>query len=285
MSTVAPVRGVSPRALHPWKEIVHRARDPRFVADSALRALTQLWDQVSPSEFSALYRQVRSYTMCSNARLRGLYRAVHHVVAQNIPGDIVECGAARGGSAALMALTLRQLRVSRRIWLFDTFAGLPAPSQEDPDFDIADLFTGTCVGPLEEVRAMFERLGISDNAVFVKGLFQDTLPTSSVTPIAVLHIDGDWFESVKTCLESLYDRVVPGGIIQFDDYGYWQGARKAVDDFLKQRRIATALQPLDYSGRYLVKPQPASASVARKSGASIQKSSWQASDKALTSSQ
>jgi hypothetical protein len=89
----------------------------------------------------------------------------------------------------------------------------------------------------------------------VKGLFQDTLPSSNIGPIALLHIDGDWYESVRVCLEELYGQVSPGGIIQFDDYGYWQGARKAVDEFLAKRGAASLLQRIDYSGRSLVKPR------------------------------
>jgi O-methyltransferase len=193
--------------------------------------------------------------MCSNARLRGLYRALRYVVSHDIPGDVVECGSARGGSAALMALTLRRLGARRKLWLFDTFEGLPAPTSQDPDFELADLFTGTCVGTLGEVRALFNRLNVADDVALVKGLFQETLPATPIARIAVLHIDGDWYESVKVCLDCLYDKVVAGGVIQLDDYGYWKGARKAVDEFLEQRGIQAPLQRLDYSGRYLVKPE------------------------------
>lgn len=242
------------RGKHPWREILHRVRDPLFVADSALRTVMQGWDRISPSEFSSVYRQVRTHTMCSNARLRGLYRAVRYVVSHEIPGDVVECGAARGGSAALMVLTLQRLGARRKIWLFDTFEGLPAPTANDPDFELADLFTGTCVGTLDEVRELFHRLNLTQDAEFVKGLFQHTLPVTPISHIALLHIDGDWYESVKVCLDQLYDKVVPGGVIQFDDYGYWQGARRAVDEFFEQRGIPTALQRLDYSGRLLIKP-------------------------------
>jgi len=254
--TTTETQALSPaqRGKHPWREILYRARDPRFVADGAVRAVTQAWDCVSPSEFSSLYRQVKKCTMCSNARLRGLYRSVRCVVGREIPGDIVECGAARGGSAALMALTLRQLGARRRLWLFDTFEGLPAPSADDPDFEWANLFTGTCIGTLDEVRSLFRRLQLSDNVEFVKGLFQETLPSTPVTQISVLHIDGDWYDSVKTCLDQLYDKVVSGGVIQFDDYGYWQGARRAVDEFISVREIRATLQRLDYSGRLLIKP-------------------------------
>jgi O-methyltransferase len=238
----------------PVQDLLYRSRHPGFVADSVLRAMTYLWDTVSPGEFSALFRRVKPYTMCSSARLRGLYRAALYVANQNISGDLVECGCAKGGSAALMALASQQLGESRDIWLFDTFQGLPAPTADDPDYEIANLYTGDCEGPLDEVRELFERLKIADHAHFVQGLFQDTLPASQLPSIAVLHIDGDWYQSVKVCLESLYDRVTPGGIVQFDDYGYWEGARKAVDEFLLERGLAVPLRRLDYSGRFLIKP-------------------------------
>ncbi len=241
------------RGEHPWQEILFRARDPRFLADNVRRALMQAWSLVSPSEFASLYRQVRTVTMCSQARLRGLYDAVRYVASKDIPGDVVECGSAQGGSAALMALTLHRLGARRKLWMFDTFEGLPAPTSQDPDFELANLFTGTCVGTLDEVRELFHRLGIADDVTFVKGLFQETLPAAPVQRIAVLHIDGDWYESVRICLDCLYDKVVPGGMIQLDDYGYWKGARKAVDEFLEQRGIHARLRRLDYSGRFLVK--------------------------------
>jgi O-methyltransferase len=101
---------------------------------------------------------------------------------------------------------------------------------------------------------LFTQLQVGDLVQFVKGLFQETLPAVTVSPIALLHIDGDWYESVKTCLDNLYDKVSPGGIIQFDDYGYWKGARKAVDEFFEARGIRPDLTKLDYSGRSLVKP-------------------------------
>jgi hypothetical protein len=243
---------------HQPRKLLYRARDPEFVADSAIRAMTYLWDFVSPFEFSVLFRQVQPYTMCSNARLRGLYRAVRYVAEKRVGGDLVECGSARGGSAALMVLTSRHLGERRKIWLFDTFEGLPAPTSDDPDYEVASLFTGDCVGTLNEVRTLFERLHVAADARFVKGLFQETLHKSHIPAIAVLHIDGDWYESVKVCLDELYDKVAPGGVIQFDDYGYWEGARRAVDEFLKRREINLPLLRLDYSGRFLIKPTDSS---------------------------
>jgi hypothetical protein len=241
------------RTGHPLKGIFYRLRDPELVTDMVMRAATESWHLISPFEFSKLYRQVRGHTMCSVARLRGLHEGVKWVVERHLDGDLVECGCARGGSAALMALSLRQLGERRKLWLFDTFEGLPAPTADDPDYKIAELFTGSCLGQLEEVRELFRDRGVAEGVLFVKGLFQDTIPRSPIERIALLHIDGDWYESVKVCLEELYDKVVPGGIIQFDDYGYWKGARKAVDEFLAKREIKAPLKRLDYSGRSLQK--------------------------------
>ncbi len=236
------------------KEVTHRMRNPRWVASHSLRVLRESSALMIPSEFNRLFVKVRPLTMVSYARLRGLQRAVKHIVKHRIAGDIVECGVARGGSAAVLGLTLQGLGAKRDLWLFDTFQGLPRPSsQNDPDFEIADLYTGKCLGPVEDVSASLARLGLRENVHFVPGLFQDTLPTANIPSIAVLHVDGDWYESVKTCLECFYDKVSSGGIIQFDDYAHWAGARKAVDEFFANRGIQPVLRKLDFAGRQMVK--------------------------------
>jgi predicted O-methyltransferase YrrM len=212
-------------------------------------------DAYSRNEFSQLHARVRPYTACGNARLRSLYDAVRHVVANDIHGAVVECGTARGGSGALMGLTLESLGARRDLWLFDTFEGLPPPSAADPDRELAELYVGDFRGGEEEVRALLERLGVGESAHTVKGLFQDTLPAVDTGPIAVLHLDGDWYDSVRVCLDHLYDLVSPGGLIQIDDYGYWEGARKAVDEFLEERSLdATPLRRIDFTGRLISKP-------------------------------
>jgi Macrocin-O-methyltransferase (TylF) len=231
-----------------------RLGSPQWITSQAWDILLRVHDQLSLGEFSRMYRMVRPYTVVGNARLRGLYRAVREVVARGIPGDLVECGTARGGSAALMGLTVKRLCASRILWVFDTFEGLPAPTADDPDRNVAELYTGTLRGDLAEVTALLERLEILPHAKLVKGLFQETVPGCEVETIAVLHLDGDWYESVKVCLDHLYDRVSPGGIIQIDDYGHWEGARKAVDEFLRRRTIQASLRYLDYTGRQMVKP-------------------------------
>jgi predicted O-methyltransferase YrrM len=212
-----------------------------------------LQHMVSNSPFAHDYRAIRAYSMAGPARLRALYRAVEDVVTRDVAGDVVECGTARGGSAALLAMALARLDPARTLWAFDTFEGIPPATEADPDFEVARLYTGEFRGELEEVRGLFQRLSITSPVRFVKGLFQETVPTSEVGAIAVLHLDGDWYESVKICLDHLYDRVSRGGIVQIDDYGHWEGARKAVDEFLSTRQIEVTLQWIDYTGRQWVK--------------------------------
>jgi predicted O-methyltransferase YrrM len=243
-----------PRSHLTAREFFQRLRaNPSWILSEARSRLMAYRDMLSSGEFSEIYRQVRPFTMLSNPRLRALHEAVHQVVERKIPGDIVECGTARGGSAALMALTLKRLGSDKVLWVFDTFEGIPAPTQADPDFEIARPYTGSLRGDLAEVTNFFERLGVRNSSHFVKGLFQETLPQQDVGQIAVLHIDGDWYESVKTCLDNLFDQVSRGGVIQIDDYGHWEGARKAVDEFLEQRKIPDKLAVIDYTGRRLVK--------------------------------
>ncbi len=191
--------------------------------------------------------------MCSDARLRGLFDAVRTVEDRKIPGDIVECGTARGGSLVLMGLALHLFGGQRCLWAFDTFEGLPPPTPEDPDEKIARAYTGLCRGEIDQVTALLKEHRLDSCTNLVKGLFQETLSHTNTGPIAVLHLDGDWYASLKVCLEQLYDRVSPGGIIQIDDYGHWQGAKKVVDEFFYSRSMKVVLKKLDYTGRQFTK--------------------------------
>lgn len=236
------------------QEALSRIREPAFLASGVLNSVRRVVDSVAPTDYGQAYRQVRPYTMSSSLRLRALNQAVEQVLQRGVSGDIVECGTARGGSAALMGLALKRAGDPRRMWVFDTFEGLPEANANDPDYEHARHYTGTCRGELAEVSELFGRLGLLERTTFVKGLFQDTLPQTSTGAISVLHLDGDWYDSVMVCLEHLYDQVSPGGIIQIDDYGYWAGARKAVEDFFRRRGIAPPLRYVDYSGRQFTKP-------------------------------
>lgn len=237
-----------------WRFLIR----PAWLFSGVRDSVTDLLTSHSQTEFARLYRTIRPYTMSGHVRLHALYRAVRHVIAGNVPGALVECGTARGGSAALMGLTARCLGADRTIWVFDTFEGIPPPTTADPDWQIAQHYTGSFRASVCEVEALLKQLEIFQQYKLIKGLLQETLPTCGVETIALLHLDCDWYESMRCCLEQLYDRVSPGGIIQIDDYGHWRGAKKAVDEFLRNRQANARLRWLDYTGRQLVKPGPIS---------------------------
>lgn len=192
-------------------------------------------------------RRVRPYTMTSNEGLLALGRQVRAVLADGIPGDFVECGVWRGGAAFLMADLLRQAGVrDRKVWLFDSFEGLPPPQAIDGASAIAyatspddPRYLDNCRAMLDEVRRGAEALGLADRTELVQGWFEDSLPKARerVGPIAILRIDADWYSSVRCCLESLYDQVSDGGYVIFDDYDTWDGCAIAAHEFLGTRKL------------------------------------------------
>lgn len=193
--------------------------------------------------FDEIYEIARHHTVVGRPRMWGLHSAVFRTLHMNVPGDIVECGSYRGGTAAMMALACD---CARHIWLFDSFQGMPPATKDDPPDAMKQ--TGGCGVNVEEVRAFLNEHKILDNGTIVKGWFKDTFPTHQVKQIAVLHVDCDWHDSVKLSLETFYDLVVPGGTVQIDDYGHWAGCRKATDDFFDARGIKPHLTLLDYTG-------------------------------------
>lgn len=188
----------------------------------------------------ALLGTVRSHTLVSKSKLSRLYSLARRIERNAIPGAIVECGVYKGGSAALLAAASRR---SRPVWLFDSFKGLPPPGEKD-GVQAHELFhEGWCGSTLDDVREIMDRVGIDRDRVHaVEGWFEETLPERAPETIALLHIDADWYDSVKTCLDRLYDRVAPGGFVVWDDYGRWEGCTRAVDEFLEAQDLSRALE-------------------------------------------
>jgi O-methyltransferase len=170
------------------------------------------------------------YTWLPPVRLRALEHHAAAVTSRAIPGAFVECGVAEGGSALLLALLRTRLDPSRDLWLFDTFEGLPSPTADDPDYDKAMPWTGLCRGELPQIQALMTRHG-ETNIRYVKGLHQDTMPITPLPPIALLHLDSDWYEPTLTCLSYLWPMVSVGGRVQLDDYGTWAGCHRAVTEY------------------------------------------------------
>jgi O-methyltransferase len=198
--------------------------------------------------------------MVKNAHLVSLYNLVREADKQGLRGDLVECGVWNGGSAALMAAATRSCRYNleeRSLWLFDSFEGLPPPGDKDGTKAINAYFAGRCKGDAKKVEKAFATINLSTAGVtIVPGWFETTLEQASIDEIALLHIDADWYDSVRLVLDIFYDRVAPGGFIVLDDYGFWPGCSKAVHDFLRERDISDdVITMVGEHGAYFQKPQ------------------------------
>jgi O-methyltransferase len=188
----------------------------------------------------------------SEAALVDLANLVQLVLDQHIQGDFVECGVWRGGSGLLMADLLRQAGArQRKVWLCDSFQGMPPVEAIDGPVAIAEatdpespLSSQNSRVALEEVRQTFAELRLADYVEFVPGWFHETLPAwrERIGRIAILRLDCDWYASVRACLENLYDQVVEGGFVVLDDYFAYDGCAVAVHEFLGQRRLAHRIE-------------------------------------------
>lgn len=186
-----------------------------------------------------------------------MHQAVKHVVESSIPGDIVECGVWRGGVCMLAAHTLKLLgNTDRCIYLYDTFAGMSEPSEEDLRHDNVPaiklcLEKGPkwCNAPLDQVRRNMLSTGYPEqNLRFVLGRVEDTIPGTIPKQIAVLRLDTDWYSSTLHEMDHLFPQLHPGGVLIVDDYGWWRGSRLAVDEYFGRQEAKMLLCRIDSDG-------------------------------------
>ncbi|HEX6311454.1 MAG TPA: TylF/MycF/NovP-related O-methyltransferase [Acidimicrobiia bacterium] len=190
-------------------------------------------------------------TMIGLRRLDDVEACVVDVLRRDVPGDLLEAGVWRGGTTIFMRAVLAAYDDDRRrVWVADSFQGLPAP---DPDAFPADAgldYTGHAelsVG-VQQVRANFARYGLLDDRVeFLPGWFKDTLPNAPIERLAVLRLDGDLYESTMDALEALYPKLSVGGYCIVDDYGALEACRRAVDDYRAAHGITEEIEPVDWT--------------------------------------
>lgn len=213
--------------------------------------------------FRSHYEACRSYTMTSAERMYALSNAVRYVIESDVPGSFVECGVWRGGSSMLVARVLVELGVSDRpMYLYDTFAGMAEPSAEDGvgtwdrwAKDARDDHNEWCFAPLEEVQRAMASTGYPEDLVhYVAGKIEDTIPGEAPNEIALLRLDTDWYASTRHGLTHLYRRLAGRGILVIDDYGHWEGARRAVDEFFADHE-PVMMHRVDKTGRVIQKPE------------------------------
>jgi hypothetical protein len=248
------------------------SRDARKLAAGWRWRLGYLLGTPVPSHYDAelarTIRAVRRDTLTTAPRIAALCDSVEYLVGAGIQGALVECGVWRGGSMMAAALTLQRLgHTDRDLYLFDTYTGMPEPGGED----VASPYDGYSphkrwrrqarLGrqwagvPVERVRKRLDATGYPPERVhLVPGMVEDTLPGRAPDEIALLRLDTDWYASTRHELEQLYPRLAEGGVLIIDDYGHYEGARRAVDEYFEATGEPVLLNRIDFSGRLAVKP-------------------------------
>lgn len=235
-------------------------------------------NQVSEDECEEMIKIAHSNTMVAHAGLVSLYHQILFCETQDIPGDFIECGVWKGGAVAIMALVnLKHSPVRRHIHLFDSFEEICEPDEQiDGERAIREVRmwakNGGTGGKLIPVSGIYDHRGgpgtIEENKLLLehtigydpqyihyhKGWFQHTLPQKhkNIDKVAILRIDADWYASTRVCLDYLFDKVVPGGFVIIDDYGAYNGCRKAVDEFIEERGKPLFLNYVNSDIRYII---------------------------------
>ena len=212
-------------------------------------------------------RFVQPYTMTSPQRIRALCSAVRYIESAAIEGAVVECGVWRGGSMMAVARTLSNISAANRdLYLFDTFEGMTEPGPHDVAITgetakcLLEQGARTeedlvwCYAPGERVAEALALTKYPKRLIhLIPGRVEQTLVTAAPKHIALLRLDTDWYESTRYEMEILFPRLRRGGVLIIDDYGHWQGARRAVDEYVNGHQIKLLLHPIDYTGRIGVK--------------------------------
>lgn len=233
------------------------ARSARRHGDRGLKYLIYLTIMDQKKE---IIKTCTPFTIIGRDRLNNNIDMLINVNSKNISGDIVEIGVYKGGS--MLAFLLAQEKLSpailRHYHLYDTFSGMTPPSGLDKDLNgnsaemIIHLKDVLCISSLDEVKATIQKCNISSDFIHyhVGDILQNTFYPDK---IAILRLDTDWYESTAFELKNFYDKVVSGGVVIIDDYGHWQGCKRAVDDFLLEHP-EIKLTRIDYTGVYFYKP-------------------------------
>lgn len=196
------------------------------------------------------YRHADAEVLVGTRQLDNIHYCITDVLRREVPGDLIEAGVYRGGSAIFMRGVLKACGdKERKVWVADSFQGLPDP---DPGLNPAKLWgQGDMAVALEVVKDNFARYGLlDDNVCFLKGFFSDTLPKAPITKLAVLRIDADLYESTMDALSSLYPRLSVGGYVILDDYLNLADCRRAIDDYREAHGIVEQIQPIDSMAVY-----------------------------------
>jgi len=210
-----------------------------------------------------LIKKCLGYSMTNMHRMWSLVQSFHHIKQKKISGDFVECGVWKGGNLILLKTLLEKYNLKKKIYGFDTFEGMPKPttfdvkyngkSGLDTYYEHKRLNLGFAHSELIEVKNNLRENCSINNIRLIKGRVEDTLKILKNLPkkISILRLDTDFYSSTKVELNVLYPRLVKGGVLIIDDYGFWKGARRAVDEYFNTFR--PFFHYVDHSCRLMIK--------------------------------
>jgi O-methyltransferase len=248
-------------------------RAPTGEQEAPVSPLTDLDDLRSSGDDRRIIERALPFTMTGARRLQALVDAVRYCQRRGLPGAFVECGVWRGGSCLAMILTLQELGIDDRdVYLYDTFEGMTEPgeldvsrfeeparvtwqrAQSEGDDAWAWMFAKDEMTREESVRRLLESTAYPAERIhLVRGPVEETIPGARPDPIALLRLDTDWYESTRHELEHLYPPLVSGGVLIIDDYGHWEGATRATDEYFAAHGPLPLLNRVDYAARIAVK--------------------------------
>jgi len=244
-------------------------KKPEAVMDTLQQNEAVAYDDDILNEARSLYEECRPYTMLSLERVEAIVDSIDYICSNNIDGDIVECGVWRGGAMYVAAKALLKRNVlHKKFYLFDTydvktFGSTSNETEFDKDFlgktaldaiNEGDFILENYNYHLDEVTSLLESTGYpKENFIYVVGRVEDTLPYHERLKISLLRLDTDWYESTKHELIHLYPYLIHKGVLLIDDYGFWQGSKKACDEYFSEKNIAIMLHRSDFFGRVAIK--------------------------------
>ena len=200
-------------------------------------------------EFEELYQAVQDCTLLDAERIHSLWNLTNGINRRGIIGDIVECGSYKGGSSAVLRACMGK---HRKLWIYDSFEGMPETTELDGEE--ARKYVGTCLASKEDAIEILRATGArGDEFVIMEGLYEDTFKKKLPEQVALLHCDADWYDSVSIVLETFYSLIPVGGCVILDDFGFWEGCRRAFYDFCQKHGEKPLLERVGSTQAFWIK--------------------------------
>jgi|APSaa5957512535_1039671.scaffolds.fasta_scaffold105662_1 O-methyltransferase len=231
--------------------VMYRVLKAKFILKD-INVFSQEVDDISSDYGYSIKENYRTLMQVINIEY-----CIKYIKENSISGSFVETGTWTGGASSYALLSMMRNNTVRTYWGFDSFEGMPSPTVEDGDHGkkwIGDDNTTINNADREACYQFLLNTGYEKSKInLIKGWFEDTLSVHKrhIGKISILRLDGDFYESTKVVMEQLYPQVVDGGVVIIDDYGHFEGCRRAIKEFAPEQKILYG----DDGVRYFIKHQ------------------------------